>query len=81
MDVYTSRRHIDLTYTKKKPTRSEYHRDYNQKYREEHSNVIVCDCGGTFKQTSEYAHRKTKRHLLFSSPITNVDITGECIRQ
>jgi hypothetical protein len=73
MDVYTSLRHVDLTYTRKKPSRTEYHKDYNQKYREEHSNVIMCDCGGSFKQTSEYAHRKTKRHLLFSSSITNVN--------
>ena len=73
MDVYTSLRHVDLTYTRKKPSRTEYHKDYNQKYREEHSNVIMCDCGGSFKQTSEYAHRKTKRHLLFSFSLTNVN--------
>lgn len=65
MDAYTSLRHIDLTYSRKKPTRKEYHEEYNKKYREEHSNTIHCACGGSFKETSEYAHKKTKRHLAY----------------
>lgn len=73
MEIYSSRRHIDLTYSKKKPTRKEYHETYNKKYREEHSNIVHCGCGGSFKETSEYAHKKTKRHILFSHSSTNVN--------
>lgn len=38
---------------------------YNQKYREEHSRVIECACGGRFKEISKYTHVKTRRHYDF----------------
>lgn len=37
-------------------------REYNKKYREQHSGIVHCKCGGVFKEISKYTHAKTKKH-------------------
>lgn len=46
-------------------------KEYNRKYREEHSNMVHCLCGGTFKEISKYTHYKTTRHQDFLFSKTN----------
>lgn len=52
-------------------SRQEKIRQYNQKYREEHSRIIACGCGGKFKEISKYTHYKTRRHYDFLVKKTN----------
>jgi hypothetical protein len=76
--IVTSQRHIDLTYTRQRRSanpeirldRKEYQANYNLKYRETHSGSVECPCGQIFKETSKYAHWKSKRHLTY---VVNVD--------
>lgn len=35
---------------------------YNKAYRETHSQIIVCECGAKFRESSKYNHTKTSRH-------------------
>jgi hypothetical protein len=46
-------------------------REYNKKYREEHSTMIHCKCGADFKEISKYTHVKTAKHQDFLHSKTN----------
>ena len=38
---------------------------YNRIYREQHSAVVDCKCGGRFKEISKYTHCKSSRHTKY----------------
>lgn len=59
--------YVDLTYRKKKtkPMSCEDRQKYNEKYREENSYSISCECGASVKAMSFYNHKKTKQHIEF----------------
>lgn len=38
---------------------------YNVAYRERNSQVLLCECGSSFKKIGYYQHRKTKKHLAY----------------
>ena len=42
--------------------RKEFMKDYNKKYRSEHSMIIECECGVAYKDISKYSHKKSKHH-------------------
>ncbi len=49
-------------------------KEYNRKYRLEHSGIVHCKCGGVFKEISKYTHAKTKKH---SAGIGNGPTVGD----
>ena len=51
-----------LDFTKPEKTKQERMKEYNKKYREEHSTIVDCKCGAKFKEISKYTHYKTTRH-------------------
>jgi len=52
----------ELNFCRPEKTKQERMREYNKKYREEHSEMVHCKCGATFKEISKYTHYKTTRH-------------------
>ena len=52
----------ELNFCRPEKTKQERMRDYNKKYREEHSSIVECRCGARFKEISKYTHYKTARH-------------------
>lgn len=52
----------ELNFCEPEKTKQERMREYNKKYREEHSTMIHCKCGAVFKEISKYTHYKTTRH-------------------
>ena len=54
-----------LDFTQPERSKQDKMRDYNRKYREEHSEMVNCKCGGKFKEISKYTHVKTSRHQDF----------------
>ena len=48
---------------KSKQDRKDFMREYNKKYREEHSEVVKCECGAEYKEISKYNHYGSARHL------------------
>jgi hypothetical protein len=54
-------KHINLCF-KKEVDHVEFMREYNKKYREQHSNLITCNCGSVIKQISKYTHSKSAKH-------------------
>lgn len=61
----------ELDFTRPILTKQERMKDYNKKYREEHSEMIHCKCGGKFKEISKYTHYKTRRHQDFLTKKVN----------
>ena len=51
-----------LDFSRPEVTKEDRMREYNRKYRLEHSEVIECKCGGKFKAISKYTHVTTIRH-------------------
>lgn len=62
---------IELDFTRPVLNKQDRMKEYNKKYREEHSNIVHCTCGGTFKEISKYTHTKTARHQDFLSRKVN----------
>lgn len=52
----------ELNFCRPEKTKQERMREYNKKYREEHSTLVECKCGAKFKEISKYTHYKTTRH-------------------
>lgn len=55
----------EVSFYEEEKTPQEKMRIYNRKYRERHSEQIVCACGGSYKIISKYTHTKSKKHLDF----------------
>jgi hypothetical protein len=55
----------ELDFTRPEKSKQERMKEYNKKYREEHSTMVQCKCGGRFKEISKYTHYKTARHQDF----------------
>ena len=55
----------EVDFTRPEKSKQERMKEYNKKYREEHSNMIHCKCGGNFKEISKYTHYKTASHQRF----------------
>ena len=41
--------------------------EYNKKYRLDHTQPIICECGGSYVSRHKSVHLKTKKHLQFIS--------------
>lgn len=52
----------ELNFCRPEKTKQERMKEYNKKYREEHSAIVDCKCGAKFKEISKYTHYKTTRH-------------------
>jgi hypothetical protein len=48
---------------KSKQDRKDFMREYNKKYREEHSQIVKCECGAEYKEISKYNHYGSQKHL------------------
>lgn len=55
----------ELNFCYETKSHAEKMKDYNKKYRQDHSYEIVCRCGGRYKAISKYTHLKSQRHLDF----------------
>lgn len=53
------------TITKTKKDRAEFMREYNRKYREAHSGIVLCECGAEYKEISKYNHYGSQRHQSY----------------
>lgn len=51
---------------------------YNRIYREQHSAVVECKCGGRFKEISKYTHCRSKRHEDFLQKKSNGVLVNQC---
>ena len=51
---------------------------YNRIYREQHSAVVDCKCGGRFKEISKYTHCRSKRHEDFLQKKSNGLVANQC---
>jgi uncharacterized protein YktA (UPF0223 family) len=60
----------ELDFSRPEITKEHRMREYNRKYRIEHSNTIECNCGGKFKQISKYTHYKTHKHTSYLAGLT-----------
>jgi hypothetical protein len=67
----------ELNFCRPEKTKQERMREYNKKYRDEHSEIVECKCGAKFKEISKYTHYKTTRHqdylVKLSETIKSVD--------
>jgi hypothetical protein len=66
-----------LDFTRPVRTKEEVMQAYNKKYREKHSNEVICGCGGIYKAISCYTHKKSAKHLEFirnSKPILDNEL-------
>ena len=61
-------RELDFSYPE--VSKEERMREYNRKYRLEHSDVVECKCGGRFKQISKYTHHRTHKHTTYLATLT-----------
>ncbi len=49
--------------------KAEYMRKYMKKYSEQKQNVVVCECGGKYKEMGKYRHQTTAKHQNFINGI------------
>jgi len=61
----------ELDFTRPLQSKEDKMKDYNKKYREEHSTIVRCKCGSQFKEISKYTHYKTQRHQDYLQNKTN----------
>ena len=69
--------HLDLTYRRKKPSRSEYMAVWRDAHKAQNDEVIECPCGSTFKSISRYTHVGTKKHREWVETALLLEKSGE----
>ena len=60
----------EIDFTVPEQSKQEKMREYNKKYRLEHSGMVHCKCSGVFKEISKYTHSRTKRHTTYLATLT-----------
>lgn len=53
--------------------RKDFMKEYNRNYRLQHSNLITCGCGVTYKDISKYAHARSKGHILYTQKLQSAE--------
>ena len=68
----------ELNFCYEVKTHAEKMKDYNKKYRLDHSYEITCRCGGHYKAINKYTHLKSQRHLDFVEKEKQDERDGRC---